>query len=135
MAASEFLATRTEGDARNPLRAAFYTGVAYLVTVFLLVMPYLALQPDSPELLGLSVLHQALGATLLIGVGIVGAFGRGMIRRVDPVHLPRPLPRGRQPGRGGGAPRGDRRQDAVDMPVRGADRLLRGRAVVRRGPR
>ena len=74
MAASEFLATRTEGDARNPLRAAFYTGVAYLVTVFLLVMPYLALQPDSPELLGLSVLHRALGATLLIGVGIVGAF-------------------------------------------------------------
>lgn len=74
MAASEFLATRTEGDARSPLRAAFYTGVAYLITVFLLVLPYLALQPDSPELLGLSVLHQALGATLLIGVGIVGAF-------------------------------------------------------------
>jgi VIT1/CCC1 family predicted Fe2+/Mn2+ transporter len=74
MAASEFLATRTEGDARNPLRAAFYTGVAYLVTVFLLVMPYLALQPDAPDLLGLSVLHQALGATLLIGAGIVGAF-------------------------------------------------------------
>ena len=74
MAASEFLATRAEGDARNPLRAAFYTGVAYLLTVLLLVMPYLALQPDGPELLGLSVLHQALGATLLIGVGIVGAF-------------------------------------------------------------
>ena len=74
MAASEFLATRTEGDGRNPLRAAFYTGVAYLVTVFLLVLPYLALQPDSPEVYGLSALHQALGATLLIGVGIVAAF-------------------------------------------------------------
>jgi VIT1/CCC1 family predicted Fe2+/Mn2+ transporter len=74
MAASEFLATRAEADNRNPLRAAFYTGIAYLVTVFLLVLPYLALQPDSPDFMGLSVLHQALGATLLIGVGIVGAF-------------------------------------------------------------
>ena len=63
-----------EGGARSPLRAAFYTGVAYLVTVFLLVLPYLALQPDAAPLYGLSVLHQALGATLLIGVGIVAAF-------------------------------------------------------------
>ena len=74
MAASEFLATRTEADNRNPLRAAFYTGTAYLVTVFLLVFPYLALQPDAPPLWGLSVLHQALGATLIIGVCIVAAF-------------------------------------------------------------
>ena len=76
MAASEFLATRTEADNRNPLRAAFYTGIAYLVTVFLLVLPYLYLasQPHAAPLWGLSVLHQALGATLLIGVGIVAAF-------------------------------------------------------------
>ena len=76
MAAAEFLATRTEADNRNPLRAAFYTGIAYLVTVFLLVLPYLYLasQPHAAPLWGLSVLHQARGATLLIGVGIVAAF-------------------------------------------------------------
>lgn len=41
MAASEYLATRSEGGGRNPVRAALYTGSAYVGTVFLLILPYL----------------------------------------------------------------------------------------------
>jgi VIT1/CCC1 family predicted Fe2+/Mn2+ transporter len=43
MAASEYLSMRSEGGARSPLRAALYTGAAYIVTVFLLILPYLVL--------------------------------------------------------------------------------------------
>lgn len=41
MAASEYLSTRSEKTTRNPVRAAIYTGIAYIVTVALLVLPYL----------------------------------------------------------------------------------------------
>jgi len=41
MAASEYLSTRSEDTARQPARAAIYTGIAYIITVALLVLPYL----------------------------------------------------------------------------------------------
>jgi VIT1/CCC1 family predicted Fe2+/Mn2+ transporter len=41
MAASEYLSTRSEDTNRHPVRAAIYTGIAYIVTVALLVLPYL----------------------------------------------------------------------------------------------
>ena len=41
MAASEYLSTRSEVTTKNPVRAAIYTGIAYLITVSLLVLPYL----------------------------------------------------------------------------------------------
>ena len=41
MAASEYLSTRSEDTARKPARAAIYTGIAYIITVALLVLPYL----------------------------------------------------------------------------------------------
>ena len=41
MAASEYLSTRSEKTTKNPVRAAIYTGIAYIVTVTLLVLPYL----------------------------------------------------------------------------------------------
>ncbi|MCX7895820.1 MAG: VIT1/CCC1 transporter family protein [Thermoanaerobaculum sp.] len=41
MAASEYLSTRAEGTGKHPLRAAIYTGIAYIFTVILLVLPYL----------------------------------------------------------------------------------------------
>ena len=41
MAASEYLSTRSEETAKHPVRAAIYTGIAYIVTVTLLVLPYL----------------------------------------------------------------------------------------------
>lgn len=41
MAASEYLSTRSEDTSKQPVRAAIYTGIAYIVTVALLVLPYL----------------------------------------------------------------------------------------------
>ena len=41
MAASEYLSTRSEKTNKNPARAALYTGIAYICTVFLLILPYL----------------------------------------------------------------------------------------------
>lgn len=43
MAASEYLSLKTEGAGQNPLKGALYTGVAYIVTVVLLILPYLLL--------------------------------------------------------------------------------------------
>jgi len=41
MAASEYLATRSEKTDKNPVRAAIYTGIAYIFTVSILILPYL----------------------------------------------------------------------------------------------
>lgn len=41
MAASEYLSTRSENTNKHPVRAAIYTGIAYISTVTLLVLPYL----------------------------------------------------------------------------------------------
>jgi VIT1/CCC1 family predicted Fe2+/Mn2+ transporter len=44
MAASEYLSTRSENTGKHPVRAAVYTGIAYIITVFLLILPYLLFQ-------------------------------------------------------------------------------------------
>lgn len=44
MAASEYLSTRSENTDKHPVRAAIYTGIAYIITVSLLIMPYLLLE-------------------------------------------------------------------------------------------
>jgi VIT1/CCC1 family predicted Fe2+/Mn2+ transporter len=41
MAASEYLSQRSEGDGDTALKSAVYTGIAYVTTVVLLIMPYL----------------------------------------------------------------------------------------------
>jgi VIT1/CCC1 family predicted Fe2+/Mn2+ transporter len=43
MGASEYLSTKAEETAKNPLRASVYTGVSYLLTVLILILPYLFL--------------------------------------------------------------------------------------------
>lgn len=43
MAASDYLSTKADEDSKNPIRSATYTGLAYLVTVFILIMPFLLL--------------------------------------------------------------------------------------------
>jgi VIT1/CCC1 family predicted Fe2+/Mn2+ transporter len=40
MATSEYLSTKSEGYVKNPLRAAVYTGAAYVITVLFLIFPY-----------------------------------------------------------------------------------------------
>jgi VIT1/CCC1 family predicted Fe2+/Mn2+ transporter len=46
MAASEYLSTSSEQTDKHPIRAAVYTGVAYVITVTLLILPYLLLDNE-----------------------------------------------------------------------------------------
>lgn len=64
MAASEYLATRSEDTDKHPVRAAVYTGVAYFITVILLVLPYLLIQNYIID----------LAITLTTGVLIIAVF-------------------------------------------------------------
>ncbi|MFX1248689.1 MAG: VIT1/CCC1 transporter family protein [Promethearchaeota archaeon] len=49
MAASEYLATKSEEkSSKNPLKAAIYTGTAYVLTVFFLIFPFLVFSNQSP---------------------------------------------------------------------------------------
>jgi VIT1/CCC1 family predicted Fe2+/Mn2+ transporter len=41
MSLSEYLSTRSEKTSKQPVRAAVYTGIAYIITVALLILPYL----------------------------------------------------------------------------------------------
>lgn len=41
MAASEYLSTKSEGRAERAIKSSIYTGVAYIVTVFVLILPYM----------------------------------------------------------------------------------------------
>ncbi len=44
MSVSEYLSTRTEKGTKHPVKASVYTGIAYMLTVMLLILPYLLLQ-------------------------------------------------------------------------------------------
>lgn len=65
MAASGYLASREAGQ-KDAVKSASYTGIAYLVTVALLILPYLLL-PSNGYL-------WALGITLLIAIAIIACF-------------------------------------------------------------
>ncbi|ACI19426.1 VIT1/CCC1 transporter family protein [Dictyoglomus thermophilum] len=41
MAGSEYLSTKAESDERNPIKAAIITGLTYITTVIILILPYL----------------------------------------------------------------------------------------------
>ena len=40
MAASEYLSTKAEESGENPLKSSAYTGIAYIITVVILIVPY-----------------------------------------------------------------------------------------------
>jgi VIT1/CCC1 family predicted Fe2+/Mn2+ transporter len=64
MAASEYLSTRSEETSKQPVRAAIYTGIAYIITVALLVLPYLLFENYILDLI----------ITLSIAVVIIAVF-------------------------------------------------------------
>lgn len=41
MAASEYLSQRSDGGSTDPVKASVYTGIAYIITVALLILPFL----------------------------------------------------------------------------------------------
>jgi len=60
IATSEYLSTKSEREgAKNPLRAAVHTGFAYVLTVLLLIFPYLILA-NAYACLGLTMLDALL---------------------------------------------------------------------------
>ena len=62
MAASEYLSQRSEGTtSTDPKKAAVYTGITYIVTVALLILPFLILQ--SPYI---ALVFTLIGAVLVI---------------------------------------------------------------------
>lgn len=64
MAASEYLSTRTENDpAKNAIKAAVYTGIAYIITVTVLILPFVLL---NNVYWGLGIC--LLGALLIIAI-------------------------------------------------------------------
>ena len=74
MGASEYLSTRSEKKDTNPLTAAFFTWIAYLLTVFMLVAPYLIISPDTTPVYGLEPHVLALVCTLIIGIVVIASF-------------------------------------------------------------
>lgn len=74
MGASEYLSSRTEKREVSALKAAFFTWISYLVTVILLVSPYLILDSDSEGFWGLEIYILALIGTFTIGLIIVAIF-------------------------------------------------------------
>jgi VIT1/CCC1 family predicted Fe2+/Mn2+ transporter len=64
MAASSYLSTKSDDTSKNPFKASLYTGVAYIITVGLLILPYLVL----------SNYFVSLGCTLAIALAIIALF-------------------------------------------------------------
>lgn len=44
MAASEYLSTRAEKDGKNALKASIYTGITYIITVIILIAPFIIMK-------------------------------------------------------------------------------------------
>ncbi|MFP3960617.1 MAG: VIT1/CCC1 transporter family protein [Spirochaetaceae bacterium] len=64
MAASEYLSQKSEGKGRRALKSAIYTGIAYVFTVAMLILPYLIL----------ANVFIALIVTLALAAGIIAGF-------------------------------------------------------------
>ncbi|MGC9397863.1 MAG: VIT1/CCC1 transporter family protein [Anaerolineae bacterium] len=64
MAASEYLSARAGENEEEPLKSALYTGLAYIFTVFVLILPYLLF---NNYLL-------CLGLTLIAGIIVIAIF-------------------------------------------------------------
>ena len=67
MAASEYLSARADNNPKA-VQSALYTGLAYIITVILLILPYLLIPQNDTGI------YISLGATLLIAVLIIFGF-------------------------------------------------------------
>ncbi|MFW6370382.1 MAG: VIT1/CCC1 transporter family protein [Bacteroidota bacterium] len=64
MAASEYLSTKSEETDKRAVKASIYTGIAYLLTVIILIIPFLLLEN----------VFASLGFTLLGAISIIAVF-------------------------------------------------------------
>jgi VIT1/CCC1 family predicted Fe2+/Mn2+ transporter len=64
MAASEYLSIKAEGGDRSPFKASVYTGIAYVLTVLLLISPFLIF----------TNIYLCLGVSILSGILVILLF-------------------------------------------------------------
>lgn len=64
MAASEYLSSRADNDGKNAIKAAVYTGIAYMITVTILILPFVLM--TSP--------YRALAVCLAGAIAIIAIF-------------------------------------------------------------
>ncbi len=84
MAASEYLSKKADTSEKHPLKAVVYTGVAYMITVAFLLLPYIVF--DSPLVaLGFCLFDAALiilGFTYFVSVVRKESFVRGFTEMI-----------------------------------------------------
>ena len=84
MAASEYLSKKSDTSEKHPLKAAVYTGVAYMITVAFLLLPYIVF--ESPLVaLGFCLFDAALiilGFTYFVSVVRKESFVRGFTEMI-----------------------------------------------------
>jgi vacuolar iron transporter family protein len=64
MASSEYLSTKAEDTKKNPLKASVYTGIAYFITVIVLILPYFLFHNQ----------YLCLACCLALAIGIIAIF-------------------------------------------------------------
>lgn len=64
MSASEYLSLKAESSEKKPIKGAFYTGIAYIITVLLLIIPFLIIDN----------VFISLTSSIIIGIGIIAFF-------------------------------------------------------------
>ena len=74
MGASEYLSSRAEKREVSAIKSAFFTWISYLLTVILLISPYLIINGEGSGHFGLENHVVALIGTFIIGLVIVGIF-------------------------------------------------------------
>lgn len=84
MAASEYLSKKADPGENHPFKAAVYTGIAYMITVFFLLLPYLLLSHPLAALFFCLVIAGLiiLGFTYFVSVVRKTSFIRGFLEMV-----------------------------------------------------
>ena len=84
MAASEYLSKKADPHEAHPLKAAVYTGIAYLITVALLLLPYLLLESPLIALFCCLVIAGLIifGFTYFVSVVRKTSFLRGFLEMI-----------------------------------------------------
>jgi VIT1/CCC1 family predicted Fe2+/Mn2+ transporter len=74
MGASEYLSSRAEGKNESAIKAAFFTWLSYIITVLLLISPYIIIEIGGFGLDTIEYHVQALACTFIVGIIIVASF-------------------------------------------------------------
>ncbi len=84
MAASEYLSKKADPGEKHPLKAAVYTGIAYMITVALLLLPYMLLNSPLAALFFCLVIAGLiiLGFTYFVSVVRKTSFMRGFLEMI-----------------------------------------------------